>query len=108
SAGVHAYLELREGGAADQIVRAAREKQADLIAISSHGRRGLVRMIAGSVAEEVLRHAEVPVLITHPDRIVHGVRTIAVALDGSTTAEAVLPDAVRLARSLGAVLHLVQ
>jgi len=35
----------------------------DLIALSSHGRSGFRRLILGSVAEAVLRHAEVPVLI---------------------------------------------
>ncbi len=108
TAGVNAHLDLREGHAAREILRAAQETKADLIAISTHGRRGVIRLIAGSVAEEVLRRAEVPVLVTRPGTIVHDWRTIAVALDGSTLAETVLPYAVRLARTLGASLHLVQ
>jgi nucleotide-binding universal stress UspA family protein len=47
------------------IVDAARE-QADLIAMSTHGRGGLVRMVLGSVAETVVRRAGVPVLIQRP------------------------------------------
>lgn len=35
----------------------------DIIAIASHGRSGLGRLVLGSVAEEVLRHSRVPVLV---------------------------------------------
>jgi nucleotide-binding universal stress UspA family protein len=34
-----------------------------LIALSSHGRSGFRRLVMGSVAEAVLRHARVPVLV---------------------------------------------
>ena len=44
------------------ITRYAREHGADLIALSTHGRTGWRHLALGSVAEEVLRHAEVPVL----------------------------------------------
>ena len=37
--------------------------QVDLVAMSTHGRSGLSRLVMGSVAEEVLRHANVPVLL---------------------------------------------
>jgi nucleotide-binding universal stress UspA family protein len=45
------------------IAQHALEKGCDLIALSTHGRSGFRRMIMGSVAEAVLRHAKVPVLI---------------------------------------------
>jgi len=41
----------------------AREHGFDMIAMSSHGRSGFRRMILGSIAEAVLRHASVPVLV---------------------------------------------
>jgi nucleotide-binding universal stress UspA family protein len=44
------------------IAQYAVEKGCDLIAVSTHGRSGFRRMIMGSVAEAVLRHARVPVL----------------------------------------------
>lgn len=106
--GVNAWLELREGRPATEILRAARELKPDLIALSSHGRSGLSRMIAGSVAEAVLRRAEVPVLVTRPDMVVHTWRNIVVALDGSVAAEDILPDVVRLARSLGSTVDVIQ
>ncbi len=49
------------GDPAHEIVEAAREHQADLIVISSHGRTGLRRMLMGSVAEAVVRRASCPV-----------------------------------------------
>jgi nucleotide-binding universal stress UspA family protein len=46
-----------------EIVDVARREKADLIAMSTHGRRGLGRVVHGSVAEDVLGGAEVPVLL---------------------------------------------
>lgn len=52
----------------DEIVAAAREANADLIVIGTHGRRGLKRVLMGSDAEMVLRQAPVPVLmVREPD-----------------------------------------
>ena len=45
------------------ILDAAIRHQVDLIVMSTHGRSGLERMLYGSVADDVLRHAEVPVLL---------------------------------------------
>ena len=46
-----------------EILEVAKAEKADLIAMSTHGRRGLRRAVFGSVAEEVLRSAAVPVLL---------------------------------------------
>ncbi|MCO5166667.1 MAG: universal stress protein [Planctomycetes bacterium] len=51
------------GDPAHEVLEAAREVSADLIAIASHGRTGLARWRFGSVAEKVLRAAEAPLLI---------------------------------------------
>jgi universal stress protein A len=50
------------GTAAEDIVRTADEEHADLIVIGTHGRTGLRRVLMGSVAEGVMRHASCPVL----------------------------------------------
>lgn len=55
--------QLREGLPPGEIVAAAKEWQADLIVVGTHGRGGLERLFLGSVAEEVLRHAPCPVLV---------------------------------------------
>ena len=52
-----------EGGAAEEILRVAREIHCDLIVMGTHGRSGLSRLLMGSVAEEVVRKASCPVLI---------------------------------------------
>ena len=50
------------GVASEDIVRIADEEEADLIVIGTHGRTGLKRVLMGSVAEAVMRHANCPVL----------------------------------------------
>ena len=56
---------LRAGAAWQEVLAAASEVQADLIVLGTHGRRGLNRALLGSVAEKVVRMAEVPVLTVH-------------------------------------------
>ena len=41
--------------------------QADLVVIGSHGRRGLGRVLLGSDAEQIIRHAAVPVLVVRAE-----------------------------------------
>jgi nucleotide-binding universal stress UspA family protein len=66
--GIDVSCHVRSGRPDLQIVEAAREVSADLIAMSTHGRSGLGRLLFGSVAEQVLRHAEVPVfMMRHTD-----------------------------------------
>ena len=59
---------IARGEAASEIVRVAREHGVDLIVISSHGRTGLGRILFGSTAESVVRHAHCPVLVVKPSR----------------------------------------
>ena len=59
---------LRTGPAWEETNRYAAEIDADLIVIGTHGRKGLVRAILGSVAENVIRTATRPVLVIHGPR----------------------------------------
>ncbi|HUP01429.1 MAG TPA: universal stress protein [Gemmatimonadota bacterium] len=52
--------------AASAILRRARAWKADLVLISTHGRRGLSHLLLGSVAEKVARYADRPVLVLPP------------------------------------------
>jgi nucleotide-binding universal stress UspA family protein len=54
---------VRYGDAAEEILDHARGRQAGLIAMSTHGRSGIRRLVMGSVAEAVLRASPVPVLL---------------------------------------------
>ena len=53
---------LAEGEPAEEILRVAALCEADLIVMGTHGRRGLARLLMGSVAERVVRKAPCPVL----------------------------------------------
>jgi nucleotide-binding universal stress UspA family protein len=48
---------------ADGITKTAADKHCDLIVMASHGRRGISRLMLGSVAMEVVTHSTIPTLI---------------------------------------------
>jgi nucleotide-binding universal stress UspA family protein len=56
-----------EGANATAIVEKAQEANVDLIVMATHARSGLKRLFLGSVAEDVIRHAGIPVLVVHTD-----------------------------------------
>jgi nucleotide-binding universal stress UspA family protein len=51
------------GDTADGIISCSKEFGADLIVIGTHSRSGIDRLLMGSVAEHVVRHSEIPVLV---------------------------------------------
>jgi nucleotide-binding universal stress UspA family protein len=51
------------GDPGSQVAELAKEREAGLIVISSHGRTGMTRLLLGSVAERVVRLASCPVLV---------------------------------------------
>ncbi len=53
------------GEAGEVIIRVAKEQECDLIVMSTHGRGGFTRLRLGSIADEVISHALVPVLLLH-------------------------------------------
>ena len=105
-------LDVYRDEVAEVILEAAREQRADLILMSTHGRGGLGRWLYGSVADRVLRSAEMPVLLVPAacrrawaeDRPLR----ILVPLDGSPLAEEALDRSAELAETLGAELFLLQ
>jgi nucleotide-binding universal stress UspA family protein len=58
-----------EGTPEKELLRLAEEWKADLIVMGTHGRSGLSRMFAGSVAGYVIRNATIPVMVTPPGMI---------------------------------------
>jgi nucleotide-binding universal stress UspA family protein len=96
------------GGPAERIVDDAAD--ADLIVMSTQGAGGGGRLLFGSVADRVARHAPAPTLLLrggHHPVAAQPVRRIVAALDGSLAAERALPLASLLSRQLGVPIHLV-
>ncbi len=61
--GIKAETAVRYGFPAEEILAHVNRGGIDLVAMSTHGRTGPARMVMGSVAEQVLRHSDVPVLL---------------------------------------------
>jgi nucleotide-binding universal stress UspA family protein len=101
-----------EGPVAATLARYGRELSADLMVMTTHGRGGIRRAWLGSVADQVIRTSEVPILVVRADG--HNqtpsvnLGEILVPLDGSPLAEAVLEPVVALARLWDAEISLIQ
>lgn len=106
--GVSAKVAVVRGDPAEEILRKASTGEFDLVAMATHGRAGMDRVLMGSVAEAVVRSSPVPVLLCRAPIRMGDWNRIVVALDGTTGSEEILGDVVRLARSLGATVHLLQ
>lgn len=63
ASGLGVVVSVRVGPVAENILREAEERKVGLIVLSTHGRVGIARMVVGSVADEVVRHAPCAVLL---------------------------------------------
>lgn len=101
-----AWEEVRIGRPEDEVLRVARESEADLIVIGSHRERAGFWNRFGSTAERILGGAEVPVLVVHgaPQA---APRVLLAAVDDSPTGERVIECASALTRRLGATGRLL-
>lgn len=104
---VRAETAVEWGRPADEILWRSRTGHFHMIAMTTHGRGGVRRLFGGSVAEDVVRGAEIPVLLNRPGLPPPQGTRFVVPLDGSPLAEEILPDAVRLAKLFGAELHVL-
>jgi len=100
------------GAVGPALGRYVRELGVDLIVMATHGRGGLRRAWLGSVADHLVRHLEIPLLLVRPGESEAGApasgRQILVPLDGSPLAEEALDPAVALAALWQAELLLLQ
>lgn len=102
----------RLGNPGWSLVHLASDLTADMIVLGTHARGAVGRALLGSVADYVVRHAEIPVLVctaagrrAWPEA---GPGRLLVPLDGSALAEAALAEASALARQFGASLTLLR
>jgi nucleotide-binding universal stress UspA family protein len=112
--GVTAEAHISYDGPVRAILDAVEHRDAGIIVMSTHGRSGLGRMVYGSIADQVLRLAEVPVLLV-PATADHAWPTdrpllLLVPLDGSEWSESALGalDTLPLARTSGAEIRLLR
>ncbi|WP_436909902.1 universal stress protein [Halosimplex marinum] len=97
------------GDPAKAIVDYADEGEFDAVAMGTHGRRGLSRLVFGSVARYVLRHAARPVLTareTDADPVTD-YDDVLVPTDGSGAAEAAIDHGLAVAGAFDATVHAV-
>jgi len=97
-----------DDGPAEGVTAAAKEADADLVVVSTHGRTGLRKFLLGSVAQRVVRICERDVLIVRKDgdADTNGYRKILVPTDFSAHADAALRRALAVAAP-GASIELV-
>jgi nucleotide-binding universal stress UspA family protein len=110
-AGIKTAMDVAAGAASPTIFSTARHEYVDLVVMCSHGETGLKRWVLGSVAQQVVRHSPVPVLVLNEHGMVppalytaHSLRVL-VPLDGSALAEAALEPAAHLIAALAAPAH---
>ena len=65
-AGISSESKVLVGYAAEEILKVANEEQCDMIVMGTHGRKGIDRILFGSVAEKVVKNATQPVLTIRP------------------------------------------
>ena len=107
--GLAVEVEVRSGDAAEEIIASAAD--ADLVVMSTHGRGAAGRLIFGSTADRVARHGTTPTMLIRRGASDDGPVTpsrVVVPLDGSELAEQALPEAEKLAGTLGLPIHLVR
>ena len=104
SNGVRCYTHHEVGTPASVIFRYIEERNPDLVAMSTHGRSGLRRVVVGSVTTTILPRAQTPVLVVHPkgDEIPQDTsfENLIVPLDMSSRSEEILPVAAQLGEAL--------
>ena len=71
--GILVEVRVLSGNVLDRLVEYSSKNNVDLIIIATHGRSGVSRLFLGSVADRLLRHAPVPVLMVRTPGSVHGV-----------------------------------
>jgi len=108
--GVSVVTEVLRGDPHERIVGYAGQVGADCIVMPTHGRRGLRRLLLGSVTERVINTAPVPVVAINPGReraLDYPPDDVLVPTDGSSAATLALRNGVQLAEATAATLHLL-
>jgi len=101
---------IEHGSPYEAILSYAAENGIDLIVMGTHGRRGLSRVLLGSVTERVIRLSNDPVVAVPPhaiDREREGYERILIPTDGSPGATAAVEHGISIAERLGAAVRVL-
>ena len=106
----HVHTE-READVARSIAAHAAEWNADLVLLCTHGRGGLRDFLLGSIAQQVLQHGALSILLVRPEpggsAPLFIVQQVLVPLDGTPAHEPAVPVAITIGRLFAAPIHLV-
>jgi len=108
--GVPVVSAVHQGDPHKTIIDYSQRSSIDCIVMPTHGRRGIHRILLGSVTERVINTAEVPVVAVNPDGgrpLTYPPRHVLVPTDGSRGAELALTEGISIARATGATLHVL-
>jgi nucleotide-binding universal stress UspA family protein len=103
-------LVVAEGDPAGQIMATADTQKADMIVMSSHGRGAIGRFVSGSVADRVVRHAPLPVMIVGPEGTIEPeqrISRVVAPIDGSELSLRALPVAASITKQTGAGIAVI-
>jgi nucleotide-binding universal stress UspA family protein len=104
-AGVDYSTAVEVGTPYEEIRSRTDDEDVDLIAMGTHGRSGIDRLLLGSVAERTLRTSDVPVLTTGESEQGWAVDDVLVPTDGSGPATEAVDDALEFASACDATIH---
>lgn len=106
----HVHLE-READVARSIAAHASELHADLVVLCTHGTGGLRDLLLGSIAQQVLQHGTLSILLVRPgpggSAPPFVVQQVLIPLDGTPAHEPAVPVAITIARLFTVAIHLV-
>jgi nucleotide-binding universal stress UspA family protein len=113
-AGLRHQVIVLQGDVSQELEKVIRQKQVDLVVIGTHGRRGLGKLLLGSVAEQIFRQAECLVLTVGPGSLQdspvgssRAIRPFLFATDFSRASLHALPYAISAANHFGTKLVLL-
>jgi nucleotide-binding universal stress UspA family protein len=110
--GIHSHSEIRQGAMVEMLIEVARQHQAGLIVMGTHGQEGAGAIAVGSIAEQLVRMAPCPVLAVAEDwnagpfRPIPG-GPILLALERNTAAKGAFATASSLAETFHRTLVVV-
>lgn len=102
--------QIHGGVVAERLLAYAEDEDVDLVVMGTHGRRGVRRMLLGSVTEEVVRMADCPVLTVRSDAEEAPsptIRRVLVPVDFSDASRVALLHGRDIAQTFGAKIHLL-